>query len=292
MSDTLESLGRKLESATKLGSVVRAMKALAASSIGQYEAALRALGDYQRSVEIGLRTCIPVAAISTGTSRSQMPASIGAIVFGSDQGLVGRFNEAIAQFALSQLAAMPGHKRIWGVGDRVCEQLEAAGFTLAQRYALPGSVDGISALVERLLFDSEASHSKGECASVFIFNHRPQSMALYGPVSLRLLPLDATAAGQPEILSQPTSRFREVLGTSDATRSALVREYLFICLYKACAESLASENGGRLVAMQSAQKNIEALSVATSQSYYRLRQSSIDADLFDVMTGFNTLARK
>jgi F-type H+-transporting ATPase subunit gamma len=292
MSDTLESLRRKLESATKLGSVVRAMKALAASSIGQYEAALRALGDYQRSVETGLRTCIPVAAISIPTSRSRTAASIGAIVFGSDQGLVGRFNEAIAEFTLGQLAAMPGHKQIWGVGDRVCEQLEAAGFTLAQRYALPGSVDGVSALVERLLFDSEASHSKGECASVFIFNHRPQSMALYGPVSLRLLPLDAVVAGQPEKLSQPTSGFREVLGTGDATRSALVREYLFICLYKACAESLASENGGRLVAMQSAQKNIEALSAATSQSYYRLRQSSIDADLFDVMTGFNTLARK
>src|SRR5579862_6095602 len=179
MSDTLESLRRKLESATKLGSMVRAMKALAASSIGQYETALRALGDYQRSVEIGLGTCIPAAAISTPTSRSQMPASIGAIVFGSDQGLVGRFNEAIAQFALGELTAMPGHKQIWGVGDRVCEQLEAAGFTLAQRYPLPGSVDGISGLVERVLFDSEASHAGGKCDSVFIFNHRPQSVMLY-----------------------------------------------------------------------------------------------------------------
>jgi F-type H+-transporting ATPase subunit gamma len=82
---------------------------------------------------------------------------------------------------------------------------------------------------------------------------------------------------------------REVLGTGDATRNALVREYLFICLYKACAESLASENGSRLVAMQSAQKNIEALSSATSRSYHRLRQASIDEDLFDVMTGFNSL---
>jgi F-type H+-transporting ATPase subunit gamma len=103
-------------------------------------------------------------------------------------------------------------------------------------------------------------------------------------VSLRLLPLDAGAAAQPERPDRPSGSFREVLGASDATRSALVREYLFICLYKACAESLASENGSRLVAMQSAQKNIEALAAATSQSYYRLRQSSIDEDLFDVMT--------
>ena len=37
--------------------------------------------------------------------------------------------------------------------------------------------------------------------------------------------------------------------------------------------------------MQNAQQNIEALAAATSQSYYRLRQSSIGADLFDGMTG-------
>jgi F-type H+-transporting ATPase subunit gamma len=42
--------------------------------------------------------------------------------------------------------------------------------------------------------------------------------------------------------------------------------------------------------MQSAQKNIESLSSALSRSYYRLRQSSIDEELFDVMTGFNALA--
>jgi F-type H+-transporting ATPase subunit gamma len=287
MSDTLESLRRKIDGATKLGSVVRAMKALAASSIGQYEAALRALGDYQQSDKIGLQTCLPIDAAST--RKSTMPAPIGAIVFGSDQGLVGRFNEVIAEFALARLATMPGPKKIWGVGDRVCERLAAAGLSLAGRHALPGSVDAISALVEQLQFESEASHSKGECASVFVFNNCPQSVALYGPVSLRLLPLDETATARQNGSSQPATSFLEVLGAHDTTRSALVREYLFICLYKACAESLASENGSRLVAMQSAQKNIEALSAATSRSYYRLRQSSIDEDLFDVMTGFNSL---
>jgi F-type H+-transporting ATPase subunit gamma len=288
MSDTLEDLRRKLDGAAKLGSVVRAMKALAAASIGQYEAALRALGDYQRSVEVGLQTCIPTTVVPT--RKSAGPTQIGAIVFGSDQGLVGRFNEVIAEFALGTLAALPGPKKIWGVGGRVCEHLAAAGLPLAAQHALPGSVDGISALVEQLQFDSEASHAAGECTSVFVFNNCPQSVARYGPVSLRLLPLDARAAAHRAPPSGPAVRFREVLGANDATRSALVREHLFISIYKACAESLASENGSRLVAMQNAQQNIEALAAATSQSYYRLRQSSIDADLFDVMTGFNSLA--
>ena len=54
MSDTTTSLRRKTDSAGDLQSVVRTMKALAASSIGQYEASVRALADYYRIVELGL----------------------------------------------------------------------------------------------------------------------------------------------------------------------------------------------------------------------------------------------
>ena len=49
MSDTTASLRRKIEGAGDLQSVVRTMKALAASSIGQYEKSVRALADYNRT---------------------------------------------------------------------------------------------------------------------------------------------------------------------------------------------------------------------------------------------------
>jgi F-type H+-transporting ATPase subunit gamma len=57
VSDTTASLSRKISSAGDLQSVVRTMKALAASSIGQYEKSVRALGDYYRTVELGLGAC-------------------------------------------------------------------------------------------------------------------------------------------------------------------------------------------------------------------------------------------
>ena len=69
---------------------------------------------------------------------------------------------------------------------------------------------------------------------------------------------------------------------SSAARSrrcaALVREYLFVSLYKACAESLASENASRLAAMQRAEKNIDELVGALNQTFHRLRQTSIDEE--------------
>ncbi len=76
MSDTTESLRRKISSAGDLQSVVRTMKALAASSIGQYEKSVRALADYYRTVELGLGACFresePAAAIGGTESNEPM----------------------------------------------------------------------------------------------------------------------------------------------------------------------------------------------------------------------------
>jgi F-type H+-transporting ATPase subunit gamma len=70
---------------------------------------------------------------------------------------------------------------------------------------------------------------------------------------------------------------------------ALIREYLFVSLFRACAESLASENASRLAAMQSADKNIDELLEELNRTFHRLRQSGIDEELFDLISGFEAL---
>src|SRR5581483_2568012 len=108
MSDTLAGLRRKIDSAATLESVVRTMKAMAASSIGQYEEAVRALADYERTVELGLSACLArLEPVPLETPGARLAPGIGAIVFGSDQGLVGRFNEALGEFVVASLAALP-----------------------------------------------------------------------------------------------------------------------------------------------------------------------------------------
>jgi len=73
------------------------------------------------------------------------------------------------------------------------------------------------------------------------------------------------------------------------TLVALVREYLFVSLFRAYAESLASENASRLAAMQSAEKNIDELLEDLNRNSHRLRQSDIDEELFDVVSGFEAM---
>ena len=113
---TAASLRRKIASAGDLESVVRTMKAMAASSIGQYENAVRALDDYYRTVELGLGACFGNRADSwwQRDRTSGRSGRIGAIVFGSDQGLVGQFNDVVADYAIKTLAAIPGTSRSLG----------------------------------------------------------------------------------------------------------------------------------------------------------------------------------
>src|ERR1700684_1645982 len=101
MSDSTAGLRRKIGSAGDLQSVVRTMKAMAASSIGQYEKSVRALGDYYRTVELGLGACIRESELSNSVverNASTQTNAVSAIVFGSDQGLVGQFNDAVVDY--------------------------------------------------------------------------------------------------------------------------------------------------------------------------------------------------
>jgi F-type H+-transporting ATPase subunit gamma len=293
MSDTTASLSRKISSAGDLQSVVRTMKALAASSIGQYEKSVRALGDYYRTVELGLAACfresmpaVPVVKWKGQTDKG----AIGAIVFGSDQGLVGQFNDVVADYTIKTLAALPGKPEVWAVGERVHARLANAELPLMGLFAVPNSVQAITPLVGQIQIESEARRAKGEYALLYIFHNRPKSGAFYEPVSQRLLPLDTQWQQGLAKVPWPTKTLPEVMCGGTTTLRGLIREYLFISLFRACAESLASENASRLAAMERADKNIDELLQTLHGTFHRLRQTGIDEELFDVISGFEALS--
>ncbi len=295
MSDTTASLRRKISSAGDLQSVVRTMKALAASSIGQYEKSVRALGDYYRTVELGLGACFwesEPAALRVERRGQTGAGAIGVVVFGSDQGLVGQFNDVVADYAVKTLADLPGKPRVWAVGERVRARLADAGLPPAGLFTVPNSVHAITPLIGQILVESETRRSHGEVTELHLIYNRPTSGAVYAPVHQRLLPLDETWRRKLSDLPWPTKSLPEVMGEGTETLRALIREYLFVSLFRACAESLASENASRLAAMERADRNIDELLETLNGTFHRLRQSGIDEELFDVISGFEALSSK
>ena len=267
------------------------MKALAASSIGQYEKSVQALADYYRTVELGLGACLrdrdPVGGLAVRKAPSAR--KISAVIFGSDQGLVGQFNDVVADYAIKTLAALSGEARVWAVGERVHARLTDAGLTLLGPFTVPGSVGAIGPLVDQLQLESEAHQPTEQMAQLWVIYNRRLSATLFEPVSQRLLPLDAKWQQGLCAVPWPTRNRPQIIGGGLALHW-LVREYLFISLFRACAESLASENTSRLAAMQRADKNIDDLLGRLNGNLNQLRQSGIDEELFDVISGFEALA--
>lgn len=296
MSETTESLRAKINSANDLQSVVRTMKALAASNIGQYEKSVTALSDYYRTVELGLSLCFrkialrPEPAEGTGQQNARL---IGAVVFGSEQGLVGQFNDLITDYTVKELDSMPGKAaRVWAVGERVHSRLAEAGLQPAGLFNVPNSVKAITPLIAQILVENEKllSHKNAE---LYLFYNRHKSRSTYEPVSQRVLPLDETWQRDLTKLPWPIKNLLpEVVGDITVTLRALISEYIFVSLFRACAESLASENASRLAAMQRAEKNIDDLLNDLRVSYYRVRQAGIDEELFEVVSGFEALSSK
>jgi F-type H+-transporting ATPase subunit gamma len=294
MSDTLESLRRKIGGADDLESVVRSMKALAAASIGQYENSVRALADYYRTVELGLGACFRESRLAPRIKerkRQTIAGATGAIVFGSDQGLVGQFNDVVADFAVTTLRDLPSKQKVWAVGERVHARLKDAGLPLMGLFPVPSSAKTISPLVGQILLECETLHSQSKISELHVFHNRTKVGAAYVPVRQRLLPLDEHWKRELANLPWPAGKLPEVIGGGTATLRVLIREYLFVSLYQATAESLASENASRLAAMQRAEKNIDELVGELTQTFRRLRQTSIDEELFDVLSGYESSAK-
>jgi F-type H+-transporting ATPase subunit gamma len=293
MSGTAELLGRRIAGAKDLSSVVRSMKALAASSIAQYQRAVESLHEYAQTVESGLSLCLRKLDASEPL-RSRPPAGVsrGAIIFGSDQGLVGRFNESLMEFATGMLAALPGKMtNLWVIGDRMRDLVTDSGLLPPIMLPIPHSVDAIAPLVSQILIGITKSTLHGPASEIYMFHNQPSGEANYGPVGRRLLPLDALWKRELPAHPWPTNSLPEVVGSVAVTLEALVREYLFVLLFQACAQSLAAENASRLAGMQRAEDNIAKMVGELTCILHRTRQQAIDEELFDVVSGYESLSR-
>lgn len=286
---TLQDMERKLKSADDLHTVVRTMKSLAAVSIRQYEDATRSLDEYFQSVEMGLRAALRTHPL---VGRQPEPRTTLIMVFGSDQGMAGRFNESIIDFlqnARNEMENRPDRLLSWVAGAKAHGLMEDAVGQVERFFSLPSSAQGISAKVQQILLHLVEMREKEGELRLILFHNRPAGGSSYRQHRVNLLPPDGkwlTDLGgrqwqgrQIPFYSLP---WKELFG-------ALIGEYLFVALFRAFAASMAAENAARLASMQRAEKNIEETKENLTRQFHTLRQNTISEELFDVISGFEAL---
>ncbi|NJM17346.1 MAG: F0F1 ATP synthase subunit gamma [Richelia sp. RM2_1_2] len=298
---SLEALTAQIESIQDLQSVVKTMKALAMVSIRQYETAVIALADYNRTVEMGLQILLrhryfreQSVMLPQGLTNHRKTETLGVIIFGSDHGLCGQFNEQIASYAIKQMNQKPEKPEniiVAAVGTRLIPYLETAKQPISAQFSLPNSVTLITPVVQEMLLMIEGWQFPKVDQIMLVYN-KSLSSASYRPETVQLLPMNAQWLQRLEKQAWHGEGLPSFTMNWDELFSALVRQYLFVSLYRAFAESLASENASRLSSMQAAQKNIEERLTELNSQYRHQRQSSITSELLDIVSGFEALNSK
>lgn len=294
---TLEALQRQIASGEDLSSIVRTMKALAATSVRQYEKAAESLDDYYHTVELGLSV---VLSSHLESHSGPEPASVQdrpvlIFIIGSDHGLAGRFNEQIVSYALEEYWAqndtahggMPAAKYIVAVGEQAISRINAADIDMAGHFNMPSSINAITPFIQQLLEEIDRFRDREGVEKVLLFYSRPLT-ASFNPRAETLLPVDLVQLRETRLKWESRSLPTFTM-SGEKLLSALLRQYFFVSLYRACALSLAAENTSRLAAMQAAEKNIEERLGELKTSYQHERQAAITEELLDIISGFRAV---
>ena len=291
--ESADRLLRSIDTLNDLHGIVSTMKVLSTVSIRQYEQAVKAQTDYYRTVQLGLQVVLQDTQNAPATDhRETKERQSAAIVFGSDYGLCGRFNEDIADFTVHHLktaSATPEKQQILVIGSRVAANLEHAGQAVEEELQLPGSAARITATVQKVLVKIEDWREQNDINKVSLFYNRHLSGGGYQPTRVELLPVNLQHFHPQQKAQWPSRRLPTFTMDRKRLLSDLLRQYFFVSIFQACAESQASEHASRLAAMQSAEKNLDEKLGEFAIQFRRLRQEAITTELLDVVSGFEAV---
>jgi len=291
--ETRDQLQQQLDSLEDLRGIVKTMKALSAASIRQYERAVTALAGYYRTVERGLYVVLKDAGLpAESAQRPPKTRRLAAVVFGSDHGLCGRFNEVITAYALERMAAIPAgrdHRPVLAVGARAAASLEQEGQAVEEDFQVPGSASRITATVQQILLKIDQWREEGDVHYVYLFYNRPSGQDGYQPAGVELLPVDLRRLHRLPEEHWPSRSLPVFSMDRELLLRRLLHQYLFVSIFRACAESQAGEHASRLASMQAAERNLDNRLDEVTALFRRARQTAITAELLDVVSGYEAI---
>lgn len=206
------------------------------------------------------------------------------IVITSNRGLAGGYNANVVKLITE--SDLPKDKlSIYAIGNKGRESLEHKGYSIVKE--LPELIetpayDEASALAREAL----ASYEKGEIGEIYLAYTHFKNTVVHEPKLIKLLPVDIEDMPEQEednVLMNYEPNQEEAL-------NLIIPKYVTSLLYGALVEAVASENGARMQAMDSATSNAEEMISDLSLKYNRARQGSITQELTEIIAGASAIS--
>lgn len=287
---SLESLNKRIKTTTDLRDIVSTMKMLSSVSIGPYEKALVSLREYAKTVEDAFLGLILNGGIKKPVKPSdKMKIKVLALLIGTDNGLVGKFNRDVLNTARDYFKEQNiSDKNIsyLCVGKRLGIMTQnAAGTALKSTYAISNSLKEIAEIATSVLVKIDELLRMEGTSQVIVFHTLKDVAAPSRVVHTQLMPLPYDHFMSLKKQKWESRSVPMIPTTGAALFSALSREYLTVVLAGSLTASLAAEHYARMINMQQAEKNIDKSLEDMNLTYQQARQTDITDELIDIVSG-------
>ena len=202
------------------------------------------------------------------------------IVISGNRGLAGGYNSNIAK-AVIEAGLTPDVTKVYEVGRKGIEFLSRRGYQIAE---------DDSDMIDEPLFEDAAqlgktilnAYTEGEVGEIYLAYTRFKNTVVHEPTVLKLLPVEFDEKQKEEGKKEAPMNFEP---EPEEALDLIVPKYLNSLIYGAFMESVASENGARMQAMDSATSNADEMIATLSLAYNRARQGAITQELTEIISG-------
>ena len=282
----LENLNRRIKTTSDLSEIVSTMKMLSSVNVGQFEKALKSLTQYGQTIRDAFHGLFTQESFHYDAPEiPKGKPNVLAIIIGSDNGLVGKFNRELMDFATTYLEEKFSNIHLLTVGKRIALLSNNQNLKIAASFPSPNSVKEIAPMAAQLLnqINDIASHNKIDF--VYLLANRKQGNTSFIPQARQIIPLPDANLKQLTCTKWNGRTLPLITADKKELFHALIQEYLIVVISHDLAASLASEHYTRMIHMQEAEKNIEKSLDEFHLEYQQLRQTQITDELIDIISG-------
>lgn len=285
---SMRDIKRRKESIQSTGQITKAMKLVATVKLQKAKARAEQSQPYFNAMYATVKSMLKKSGnINHPYLDGAGEGKKGIIVITSNRGLAGGYNSNVMKLVTGN-----GMKKedvvIYAVGRKGRDGLARRGYQIAQDYS--------EAMNEPLFSDASeigkqvlSDFTEGKISEIYLAYTVFKNTVSHIPTLIRLLPVAFEETEEEEVKSEDALTLMNYEPEAEEALELIVPKYINSLIYGGLVQALASENGARMQAMDSATGNAEEMIADLGLKYNRARQSSITQELTEIIAGANAI---
>lgn len=283
---SMRDIKRRKESVASTGQITKAMKLVSTVKLQKAKARAESNKPYFTMLYDTICSILGrTGKINHRYLKENDSSKKAVIAITSNRGLAGGYNNNIVKEIVA--AFTPEETDIYAVGKKGMDGLLRKGFNIVEDYSEVMN-DPLYADAIYIGKNVLASYENGEVGEIYLAYTSFKNTVVQEPKLIKLLPINVDEIMQDMEIDVLTPMNYEP--EAEEALDMIIPKYMNNIIFGAFVEAVASENGARMQAMDSATKNAEDMIADLSLKYNRARQGAITQELTEIIAGADAIS--